>query len=146
MKKKDKAARCQAEEEAESAREAKLTTKVQERKAEEEGKMHVDEEEQETGRNGTATDTNNEGNTRKKARKARKQLQRKKQGNKWEQEAKKTATSAATGAKVSPVFSSPVGVKKTSTKFSPQNNLIPGPYIFAYSRIYNGLLCAFIGG
>ena len=83
--------------------------------------MQVDEEDQTTDENGTAANTNDEGNPRKKARKARKQLQREKQGNKQEQEAKKTATSAATGATVSPVFFSfPVGARKTSTQFSPR--------------------------
>jgi hypothetical protein len=91
---------------------AEPVTKIQERKSEEETSMTLEEEEQETVENCTATGTNDKGNARKKARHVQKQLQREKQGNKREQEAGKTATSAATGAKVSPAFSSPVGARK----------------------------------
>ena len=74
MKNNEEAARLQAEKEAEAAREAKRSTKVLERKAEEEGIMQVDKEEQTTGENVTAADINGEGTPRKKARKAWKQL------------------------------------------------------------------------
>ena len=80
-----------------------------ERKADEEGRMQGDEEDQTTGKNITAVNINGEGTPRKKARKARKQVQREQQGNKQEREAKKTAPSTSTGAAVSPAFSSPVG-------------------------------------
>ena len=74
MKKKEEAARLQAEEEAEASREAKRSAKVLEREAEEEGRMQVDREEQAMGKNVTAADTNGEETPRKKARKARKLL------------------------------------------------------------------------
>ena len=136
--KKEEAERRRAEDEAEAAREAKQTTKVQERKAgeeskmeveedvrkaEEEGKMEVDEGEQATSENGTTTVDDDEGTARKKARKACKQQRREKHGNKREREAEKTVTTAATGVTVSPALSSPVGVRKTHTKFSPRKVL-----------------------
>ena len=80
--------------------------------------MQGDEEDQTTGKNITAVNINGEGTPRKKARKARKQVQREQQGNKQEREAKKTAPSATTGETVSSDFSSPIGMRKTSTKFS----------------------------
>ena len=82
--------------------------------------MQMNKEGQTVGENGMTADTNDKETPRKKARKARKQLRRKKQGKKQEREAKKTTISAATGATVTPAFSSPVGVRKTSTKFSPR--------------------------
>ena len=120
-KKKKEAECCRAEDEAEAAREAKRTAKVQERKAGEESKMEVEEEA--TSENGTATVADDEGSVRKKARKARKQSRREKHGNKREREAAKTATTAASGATVSPALSSPVGVRKIHTKFSPRKIL-----------------------
>ena len=92
------------------------------------------------GENVMAADTNGEETPRKKARKARKQLRQEKQGNKQEREAKKTAPSATTGATVSPAFSSPVGVRKTNTKFSPRQ-LKFQDHKYLYTREFTTASC-----
>ena len=102
--------------------------------------MQVDEEEQTTGENGTAADTNYQEIPRKKARRTWKQLQRENQGNKQEQEAKTTATSAVTGAAMSPVFYSSVGVRKTSTKFSPQQTTFKD-HTYLHTREFTTASC-----
>ena len=129
-----------------STRRNKNAAKVLERKVEEAANMDIEEEdpqskgvdgeinlanEQEMGREDTVTKRgdvnlgiNNEGNTRKNARKARNQIRRENWGDKRELDVTKAKyvlpeTAAATGVKVCPVLSPPVGVRKRSTKLSP---------------------------
>ena len=139
-KQKEEAARLRAEEEAEASREAKRSAKVLERKTEEEGRMQVEEEEQEMGENVTAADTTGEETPRKKARKARKVLRREKLGNKQEREAKKMTASATTGATAPSALSSPVGVRKTNTKFSPRQ-LKFQDHKYLYTREFTTASC-----
>ena len=127
-RKKEEAERRRAEDEAEAAQEAKRSAKVRGRKAEEdskmkegedegkaeeEGRMEVDEEEQ------AAED--DEESARKKARKVRKQQRREKQGNRRQREAD-AAAAAATGATDLPTLP-PAGVRKIHSKYSPRKAL-----------------------
>ena len=92
------------------------------------------------GENVTAADTTGEETPRKKARKARKVLRREKLGNKQEREAKKMTASATTRATAPSALSSPVGVRKTNTKFSPRQ-LKFQDHKYLYTREFTTASC-----